>query len=82
MANHNHHKTMTSFAMEVAEHVFDCSDYCQSVLDHADHWGFLSEADASKLLKDHGTSFWQVMDEGLEMHHLRHAQALLIHLGY
>ena len=61
MANHNHHKTMTSFAMEVAEHVFDCSDYAQSVLDHADHWGFLSEEDATKLQRPRHQL---LMDEG------------------
>ena len=61
---------------------FDDSPYCQSVMDHADDDGNLTEANAEKLLADHGSSSLQVMEEGLEQHQLCHAETLLIHLGY
>ena len=64
------------------EYFLEDGTYTSSVLDHADRYGFLSAADAQKLLTDHGSSVSQVMEEGLEEHQLRHAMTLLIHLGY
>ena len=64
------------------EEMFEDVPYCTSVLSYADRHGFLSAADAQKLLADHGSSIPQVMEEGLEDHQLRHAMTLLIHLGY
>ena len=61
---------------------FDCDPYCQSVMDHADHQGNLSEADAEKLLADHNNSLTQALREGLAWDQHRSAKALLIHLGY
>ena len=48
-----------------------------SVLDHADHNGNLSTADAHQLLKEHGCSLSD-MDDASE----RNAEALLAWLGY
>ena len=68
--------------MTTTERLTEELSYCDSVMQYADHWGFLSQEDAEKLLADHGSSPWQALEEGLEIHHLRHARALLIHLGY
>lgn len=70
---------MTSFD---TTHRFEDSPFCQSVMDHADRNGNLTEADAEKLLTDHGSSPLQVLEEGIHQAKLRHAQTLLIHLGY
>ena len=53
-----------------------------AVMAYADQNGNLTEADAEKLLTEHGSSPLQVLDEGVHQTKLRHAQTLLIHLGY
>lgn len=60
--------------------------YKESVLDHADHHGNLSYADAAKLLHDHGFSLGDLYEDshGVSWAHLdeRNAEALLAWLGY
>lgn len=73
---------MTSFDFDNEPRWFEGSPYCQSVMDHADQNGNITEADAEKLLAEHGSSPLQVLDEGVHQTKLRHAQTLLIHLGY
>ena len=46
----------------------DCDPYCQSVMDHADHQGNLSEADAEKLLADHNNSLTQALRLAWDQH--------------
>jgi hypothetical protein len=57
-----------------------------SVLDHADHKGNLSAADACQLLKEHGFSLSDIYEDnhGISWVHLdeRNAEALLFWLGY
>ena len=60
--------------------------YEDSVLDHADEAGNLSQGDALKLLSDHGFSWGDVHSDNHEVSwvHLedRNAEALLAWLGY
>jgi len=57
-----------------------------SVLDHADHEGNLSAADACQLLKEHGFSLSDIYEDnhGISWVQLdeRNAEALLFWLGY
>jgi hypothetical protein len=60
--------------------------YTDSVLDHADHNGNLSTADACQLLKDHGFGLDDFYEDnhGVSSAHLdeHNAEALLAWLGY
>ena len=60
--------------------------FADSVLDHADHKGNLSTADACQLLKEHGCSLDDIYEDnhGISWAHLdeRNAEALLSWLGY
>ena len=60
--------------------------YEDQVLDHADHCGNLTAADATKLLSDHGFTWDDVhaCNNGVSWSHLEdcNAEALLAWLGY
>jgi hypothetical protein len=62
------------------------TSYEESVIDHADEDGNLTDSDASRLLKEHGFSWWHVLADahGINLEALsnNNAEALLAWLGY
>ena len=55
------------------------SEYCNSVLEHTDYEGNLSEGDVCKLLKDHAASYHEYISiNGRDYH----ANTVLSWLGY
>ncbi len=57
------------------------TSYYESVLAHADAEGLLRVEDANQLMQEHGTSLYELEQDGYKGHHCD-AEALLEWLGY
>ena len=74
---HNHTSFINNNLMTI--HRFDCSEYCNSVLDCTDSEGNLSYPNVMQLLGDNGQSYYEYAED---CGHDYHANTILSWLGY